>query len=134
MELNGYWLEIIFGLISALIFWIIHYLQAEIKKYKKLLDEKEDEATKNLIAESLAPIEESLTSINQQIGNIKKQNIKYYGTLLSHDCQYYLNKGFITEKEFNKTSEILHIYEGLGGDGHIHDLWQKVIVLPLKDE
>lgn len=131
--LNGYLIEIIFALFSALVFWIIHHLSAEVKKYKDLLEKQESEVWENTINTKLRPIEESLQSINTEIGTIKRQSVKYYATLLQHDFENYLEKGFISNQEFNKTSELLHIYEGLGGDGRIHDLWEKVLRLPSKE-
>lgn len=131
--LSGYLIEIIFALFSSLVFWVIHHLSAEIKKYKELLDKQENEVLENILNTKLAPIENSLQSINTEVGNIKKQNAKYYATLLQHDCENYLNKGSVNQQEFNKTSELLHIYEGLGGNGRIHDLWAKVLQLPMKD-
>lgn len=95
----------------------------------------------NLITSKLEPIKNDIGLIIHRIDSydIKarhelEQNAKYYGILLQDDCEKFLNRGYITHKEFNKTSELLHIYEGLGGDGKIHDLWQKVINLPLRDE
>lgn len=132
-DLSGYWLEILFSLISGLIFWVIHHLSGEIKKYKKMLDEQQNEVLENLINTKLTPIEENLKSINEEIRNIKQQNVRYYAALLRSDCQSYLNKGYLSQKEFNKTSELIHIYEGLGGNGTIHDLWHRVNDLPLKD-
>ena len=122
------------SLISALIFWIIHHLVGEIKKYKKLADNQENEVLENIITQKLKPIEEHLARIDEEIRNDKEQNKKYYATLLQDECRSYIKRGYVTSKEFAKTSELLHIYEKLGGNGKIHDIWQKVLSLPVKDE
>ncbi len=133
-DLSGYWLEILFSLISALIFWVIHHLSGEIKKYKKLAENQENEVLENIITAKLKPIEEHLIKIDEEIKNTKEQNKKYYATLLQDECRSYIKRGYVTSKEFAKTSELLHIYENLGGNGKIHDLWQKVLSLEVRDE
>lgn len=137
--LNGYWLEIIFGLISALIMWIIHRLSSEVNKYKKLLDKKENEELEKTITEKLKPIHEDIKAIREQMATYDlkarhevEQNMKYYAILLQDDCEYYVSRGYVTHKEFNRLAELLHIYEELGGDGKIHDLYHKVLNLPVR--
>lgn len=139
--LNAYWLEILFGLISAGVMWVIHRLYKEVTRYKELLENKEnadfiaivDDKMKPLIAQ-IEQLRNQMTDCKQKFENNAEQNVRYYGTILQDDCENYISRGYITHKEFNKLAELLHIYEELGGDGKIHDLYQKVMMLPAEED
>lgn len=139
--LSAYWLEILFGIIAAAIMWVIRRLYKEVEKYKELLEKKENADFIAIVDDKLKPVLEQIGQINDQMQQCKvrfenntEQNIRYYGTLLQDDCENYIGRGFITHKEFNKLAELLHIYEELGGDGKIHDLYQRVMKLPVEEE
>lgn len=140
-NLNAYWLEIIFGLVSAAIMWVIHRLYKEVRRYKELLENKENADFIAIVDDKLKPVMEKIDGLTKQMAECKikfdnniEQNIKYYGTLIQDDCEKYIVRGYVTNKEFNKLAELLHIYEDLGGDGKIHDLYQKVMALPAEED
>lgn len=140
-HLNAYWLEILFGLISAAIMWVIHRLSKEIAHYKELLENKENADFIAIVDDKLKPVMAQLDQLNNQMKDCKhkfenntEQSVRYYGTILQDDCENYISRGYITHKEFNKLAELLHIYEELGGDGKIHDLYQKVMALPAEED
>lgn len=139
--LNAYWLEILFGLVSAAVMWVIHRLSKEVNRYKELLENKENADFIAIVDDKMKPVLDKIDKLNDQMGDCKKkfdhnmeQNIRYYGTILQNDCENYISRGYITHKEFNELAELLHIYEELGGDGKIHDLYQKVMMLPAEED
>ena len=139
--LNSYWLEILFGLVSAMIMWVIHKLSKEITHYKQLLEKKENEDFANIIDSRLTPIQAEISELRQTINNFQEQlqsqaeqNIKYYGSVLQHRCETYIRRGYITHDEFDELAELLHMYETWGGNGKIHDLYKLVMALQIKEE
>jgi hypothetical protein len=112
-----------------------------VTRYKELLEKKENADFIAIVEDKLKPVSKQLDELHTQMNDCKakfehnaEQNVRYYGTILQDDCEEYISRGYITHKEFNKLAELLHIYEELGGDGKIHDLYQKVMLLPAEED
>lgn len=142
MALLAEWgLEILFGLISAIILgyakWKGDKLKKELDVAKELAKEKEKREIENSIESHLEPIYEELEDLRKYIRdtkNIEQSHmnliIASYRFRLVQLCKGFLNQGYITIDQRTQLDEFYKLYTGLGGNGQAKIYYEQCIHLP----
>ena len=134
-------LEILFGLISAIILGYAKYkgdkLKKELDKAKELTKEKEKQAMEDSIEDHLEPIYQELEDLRKYIRdtkNIEQSHmnliIASYRFRLVQLCKGFLNQGYMTMDQRTQLDEFYKLYTGLGGNGQAKIYYEQCIHLP----
>ena len=67
----NYWAEILLALITAGSLAFCRYIYKQMKNYKKLLDQQNEEALLNLITAKLKPIEVSIKDLSDGLRELR---------------------------------------------------------------
>lgn len=137
-----YWAEILLSLVTAGSLAFCRYLFKEMKHYKELLQQQEHKEITILIDEQLIPIKDRINNLEADYSTFKKDHAQQLSLIINSYkfrfrqlCKGYLDRGFITTKQFDQLSEFYEIYEGLGGEVDlIDDYYEKAKKLPIKDK
>lgn len=105
-------ITLIFGLISAGAIAYCKHLSKKFKEYKKLVEEEEAEKVKDLVKETIKPLLEELELDRKKFEAIKDS----YRFRLISLCEIYLERGYLSSKEYSSLSEMWKVYHGLGGN------------------
>lgn len=131
--------EIFFGLISAGALAFCKYRHGQIKKYKKMLDEKKHDDLEELVEVKIEPIKTEIEELRKYIrdtGAVEKSHmdliISSYRFRLMQLCREYLKQGFMTQNEYEQLTEFFKVYHGLGGNGQAQEYYDKTIKLPIR--
>lgn len=134
-------LEILFGLISAGALGFCRYLNKQLKDYKRLLDEKEDEALEESIEKSIEPIREEIEELRKcimEIDSAEKNHIDLiissYRFRLIQLCKAYIKQGYMTQDQYDQLTEFYKLYKALGGNGQAQEYYERAIDLPIRPE
>ena len=136
-------LEILFGLISAIVLGYAKYkgdkLKKELDKAKELTKEKEKQAIEISIEDHLQPIYQELEDLRKYIRdtkNIEQSHmnliIASYRFRLVQLCKGFLAQGYITMEQRTQLDEFYKLYTGLGGNGQAKIYYEQCIQLPPK--
>ena len=134
-------LEILFGLISAIVLGYAKYkgdkLKKELDKAKELTKEKEKQEIENSIEDHLEPIYQELEDLRKYIRdakNIEQSHmnliIASYRFRLVQLCKGFINQGYITMDQRTQLDEFYKLYTGLGGNGQAKIYYEQCIHLP----
>lgn len=134
-------LEILFGLISAIVLGYAKYkgdkLKKELDKAKELTKEKEKQEIKNSIEDHLEPIYQELEDLRKYIRdakNIEQSHmnliIASYRFRLVQLCKGFINQGYMTMDQRTQLDEFYKLYTGLGGNGQAKIYYEQCIHLP----
>lgn len=127
------WIKLLFGLLSTGIVAYLTYLHKKFKEYKNLMEEKDDEAISEMveekIEEQMKPVQEELKQTQEKFEVIKDS----YRYRLIALCEIYLDRGYLTPREYHQLSEMWKVYHGLGGNSQAEDYYHKVEKLPVHD-
>ena len=124
-----HWIDLIFGLISTGVLAYCGHLGKLIQKYKKMLEDEDQEALEELIDEKLIPIYGHLDEHDEKFDYIK-DSYKYRLIFL---CDRYITRGYITPEEYHGLTEMWKVYhEGLHGNHQAEDYYKRAIALPTK--
>ena len=134
-------LEILFGLISAIILGYAKFkgdkLKKELDKAKELTKEKEKQAIEDSIEDHLEPIYQELEDLRKYIRdtkNIEQSHmnliIASYRFRLVQLCKGFLNQGYMTMDQRTQLDEFYKLYTGLGGNGQAKIYYEQCIHLP----
>lgn len=134
-------LEILFGLISAIVLGYAKYkgdkLKKELDKAKELTKEKEKQAMEDSIEDHLEPIYQELEDLRKYIRdtkNIEQSHmnliIASYRFRLVQLCKGFLNQGYMTMDQRTQLDEFYKLYTGLGGNGQAKIYYEQCIHLP----
>ena len=155
-----YWLELIFGLISAGALAFCKHLSAQIKEYKKLLELRENESINKAIDERIIPVKDELErkielvldqveelkfstdeiiqKIENSIEKVEEKEksdidkiIRSWRFRILQLCNLYLLQGYMTSEQFTQISEMYSLYTALGGNGPVEDAYSQVKKLPI---
>lgn len=133
-------LEIIFGLISAGALAFGKYAFSQMKNYKKLLEEKQNEEVEELIDNRLEPILNELEELRKYVRNTDVMNknhldliISSYKFRLIQLCKEYIRQGYLTQNQYDQLSEFYRVYHGLGGNGQAQEYYELALKLPIHD-
>lgn len=134
-------LEILFGLISAIVLGYAKYkgdkLKKELDKAKELTKEKEKQEIENSIEDHLEPIYQELEDLRKYIRdtkNIEQSHmnliIASYRFRLVQLCKGFINQGYMTMDQRTQLDEFYKLYTGLGGNGQAKIYYEQCIHLP----
>lgn len=125
------WLNLLFGLLSAGILTYLKHFKKIMINYKSFLSEQDEKRIRTIIQEELRPISDELLLEQKKLEAIKMD----YKTKLVTACEIYLERGYITTKEFASLTELWKIYhEGLGGECESDDFYNRTCKLPIHEE
>jgi uncharacterized membrane protein len=121
-------LEILFGLISAIVLGYAKYRGDKLKKERdearQLIEEKKKQEMERSIETKLEPIYEELEELRRYIRetkDIEKSHmnliIASYRFRLIQLCKGFLNQGYMTMDQRTQLDEFYTLYTGLGGNG-----------------
>ena len=135
-----YGIEILLSLVTAGALAFCKYLHRQLKNYKSLLEEKEQDKTDIVIDAHLEPIIADIEELRRYIINIDKEEnrkmdliISSYRYRLIALCKMYLRQGYMTESQYDQLTEFYKLYTGLGGNGQAKEYYEKAIELPIKN-
>lgn len=133
-------LEIIFGLISAGALAFCKYLYSKMKNYKKLIEEKENSSLDNTIETHIEPIRQEIEELRKYVlesTSVANKNIDLilasYRFRLTQLCKAYIQRGFMTNTEYEQLVEFYKVYAGLGGNGQAKTYYERAVQLPVHD-
>ena len=134
-------LEILFGLISAIVLGYAKYKGDKLKKERdearQLIEEKKRQEMERSIETKLEPIYEELEELRRYIRetkDIEKSHmnliIASYRFRLIQLCKGFLNQGYMTMDQRTQLDEFYTLYTGLGGNGQAKIYYEQCINLP----
>lgn len=134
-------LEILFGLISAIVLGYAKYKGDKLKKERdearQLIEEKKKQEMERSIETKLEPIYEELEELRRYIRetkDIEKSHmnliIASYRFRLIQLCKGFLNQGYMTMDQRTQLDEFYTLYTGLGGNGQAKIYYEQCINLP----
>ena len=133
-------LEIVFGLISAGALAFCKYLYSKMKNYKKLIEEKENSSLDNTIETHIEPIRQEIEELRKYVlesTSVANKNIDLilasYRFRLTQLCKAYIQRGFMTNTEYELLVEFYKVYAGLGGNGQAKTYYERAVQLPVHD-
>ena len=133
-------LEIVFGLISAGALAFCKYLYSKMKNYKKLIEEKENNSLDNTIETHIEPIRQEIEELRKYVLESNSDTNKHMDLILSSYrfrltqlCKAYIQRGFMTNTEYEQLVEFYKVYTGLGGNGQAKTYYERAVQLPVHD-
>ena len=134
-------LEILFGLISAIVLGYAKYKGNKLKKERdearQLIEEKKKQEMEQSIEVKLEPIYEELEELRRYIRetkDIEKSHMNLivasYRFRLIQLCKGFLNQGYMTMDQRTQLDEFYTLYTGLGGNGQAKIYYEQCINLP----
>lgn len=137
----NYWAEILLTLITAGSLAFCRYIYKQMKNYKKLLDQQNEEALLNLITTKLNPIEVSIQDLSNKLIELKllhnqhiESILKSYRFRLIQLCKTFLDQGYMTSKQYEQLSEFFKLYSELGGNSQAKEYYERTVELPIRDK
>ena len=125
------WLNLLFGLLSAGILAYLKHFKKVMTTYKSFLSEQDEKRIRTIIQEEIKPIAEEVRLEKKKLDAIRSN----YKTKLITACEIYLERGYITTKEFATLTELWKIYhEGFGGNGRGEEFYNRTCKLPIHEE
>lgn len=138
--LSKYGVELVMSLITAGALAFCKYMHSQMKNYKKLLEEKDQDELNDEIDKKLEPIVQEIEELRKYIRevDVNENNrinliIASYRFRLVQLCQIYLHQGYMTGDQYEQLSEFFKVYSGLGGNGQAKAYYDKAMQLPVKD-
>lgn len=133
--------EILFGLVSAGALGVCKYFHSQLKNYKKLLEENENEELEKTIDSRIEPIQKEIEELRKYIldtKNIEKAHLDLilssYKFRLVQLCKEYMRQGYMKQGQYDQLSEFYRIYSGLGGNGQAKEYYELAVDLPIKPD
>ena len=134
-------LELLFGLISAIVLGYAKFkgdkLKKDLDEAKKLAEEKKKQEVEDSIENHLEPIYQELEDLRKYIRetkDIEKSHmnliIASYRFRLVQLCKGFLNQGYMTMDQRTQLDEFYTLYTGLGGNGQAKIYYEQCINLP----
>lgn len=125
------WLNLLFGLLSASILAYLKHFKKVMTTYKSFLSEQDEKRIRTIIQEEIKPIAEEVRLEKRKLDAIRSN----YKAKLITACEIYLERGYITTKEFATLTELWKIYhEGFGGNGRGEDFYNRTCKLPIRED
>ena len=125
------WLNLLFGLLSAGILAYLKHFKKVMITYKSFLSEQDEKRIRTIIQEEIKPIAEEVSLEKRKLDAIRLN----YKTKLITACEIYLERGYITTKEFTTLTELWKTYhEGFGGNGQGEDFYNRTCKLPIHED
>lgn len=138
---SKYGVEIILALVTSGALGFCKYLHSQLKNYKALLNEKNDEKLDETIQSKIEPVLQELEELRKytrENRQIEQHHIDLlvssYRFRLIQLCRLYLKQGHVTQEQYDQLTEFFKLYTGLGGNGQAKEYYEKAIALPIQDE
>ena len=135
------WATILLSLATAGALAFCRWCWVQMKNYRALLEERDNEAHDDQIDEKLAPIIEEIEKLREyirQVDNTEKHKIDLivdsYKFRLTQMCKLYIKQGFMTQDQYDQLSEFYKLYVALGGNGQAKQYYEKTIKLDIRDD
>ena len=137
--LSTYWANILLSLVTAGALAFCRWTWKQMKNYKALLDEQENEVYDERIEEKLAPVIEEIEKLREYVRQVDTNEkhkidliIDSYKFRLTQMCRLYIKQGYMTQDQYDQLTEFYKLYEALGGNGQAKQYFDKTITLPIK--
>lgn len=131
MPLEKYWLELIFGLISTGALAFCKYLWNEVKAYREIIAQRENEIVVKTIEDKLKPIQDEIARLELYIDQVSSKESKdiskivsSWGFRIKQLCEAYFEQGYMTQHQYVQLLEMYNLYRELGGNGKIQELFE----------
>ena len=135
------WASILLSLITAGALAFCRWTWKQMKTYRSLLEEKENDRLDDAIDEKLLPVVSEIEQLRDYIRNVDIEEkrkleliIASYRYRLVQLCKIYLKQGYMTQDQFEQLSEFYKMYHGLGGNGQAEEFYDKTRALPIKNQ
>ena len=139
--IQEHFVDILFGLISAGLLGFCKHLLNQIKQYKKLLEEKNNQIVEATIERHLEPIYKGLNDLRKYLKEKEDSEcnqlnliVTSYRFRLIQLCKEFIHKGYMLQSEYDQLTEFYKVYHGLGGNGQAQEYYEKALKLPIQDE
>ena len=133
------WPSILLSLVTAGALAFCRWTWKQMKTYRSLLEEKENDKLDDTIDEKLAPIIDEIEELRNYIRSVDTEEkrkldliISSYRFRLVQLCKLYLKQGYMTQDQFEQLCEFYKMYHGLGGNGQAEEYYDKTRSLPIK--
>lgn len=131
--------EIIFGLISAGALAFCKYMHSQLKNYKKMLNDKQEEEFLESIDNKIEPIQHEIEELREyirKVGQVEKDHmnliIASYRFRLVQLCKIFIKQGFMTQDQYDQLTEFYKLYTALGGNGQAKEYYETAMKLEIK--
>lgn len=133
------WASILLSLVTAGALAFCRWSWKQMKTYRSLLDEKEQNQIDDKIETKLEPIVDEIEQLRNYIRGIDIEENRKLGLIIASYryrlvqlCKLYLKQGYMTQDQFEQLSEFYKLYHGLGGNGQAEEYYDKTRALPIK--
>lgn len=133
------WASILLSLVTAGALAFCRWSWKQMKTYRSLLDEKEQNQIDDKIETKLEPIVDEIEQLRDYIRGIDVEENRKLGLIIASYryrlvqlCKLYLRQGYMTQDQFEQLSEFYKLYHGLGGNGQAEEFYDKTRALPIK--
>lgn len=135
------WGKVLLSLVTTGALGLCGWFWRQLKNYKRLLDQQEEQQLEDVIEEKLAPVLHEIEELRTYIRNVDTLNqhhlnliIASYRYRLVQLCKIYLKQGFLTPAQFDQINEFYTLYHELGGNSNADNYYDKVKALEVKDD
>lgn len=134
-------IEIFFGLVSAGALAFCKYMHKQMKNYRRLLEEQENQQLEHTIESRLEPIMleiEELRKYIRDVGQVEKTHmdliVSSYRFRLVQLCKEFIRQGYMTQNQYDQLTEFYKLYTALGGNGQAKEYYETTMKLPVHEE
>lgn len=134
------WASILLSLVTAGALAFCRWTWKQMKTYRSLLQEQEENKLDDTIEAKLEPIVHEIEELRAYVRKVDTEEkrkldliIASYRYRLVQLCKIYLKQGFMTQDQFEQLSEFYKMYHGLGGNGQAEEFYNKTRALPIKN-
>lgn len=135
------WGKILLTLVTSGALTLCGWMWKQVKNYRKLLNQQEEQQLEDVIEEKLAPVLHEIEELRTYIRNVDSLNthhlnliIASYRYRLVQLCKIYLKQGYLTPAQFDQINEFYTLYHELGGNSNADNYYDKVKALEVKDD
>lgn len=136
----AYGTEILLTLVTAGALAFCRYLWKQVKQYRALLTNQEQDQLEEAIDKKVQPIIEEIEELRLYIRKTEsaesehmKLIISSYKFRLTQLCKVYIRQGYMTQDQYDQLTEFYKLYTALGGNGQAKEYYEKAIKLPIHD-
>ena len=136
----AYGTEILLTLVTAGALAFCRYLWKQVKQYRALLTNQEQDQLEEAIDKKVQPIIEEIEELRLYIRKTEsaesehmKLIISSYKFRLTQLCKVYIRQGYMTQDQYDQLTEFYKLYTALGGNGQAKEYYEKAINLPIHD-
>lgn len=133
-------IEIFFGLVSAGALAFCKYMHKQMKNYRRLLEEQENQQLEETIENRLEPILieiEELRKYIREVGQVEKTHmdliVSSYRFRLVQLCKEFIRQGYMTQNQYDQLTEFYKLYSALGGNGQAKEYYETTMKLPVHE-